>query len=256
MTTSAEARAAFERGCGASEGPTAGGRAYRSRRRRAAIEFARRTTRSRTSISISRASAGPADAAFALARREALRAVALEDVPDSAVPRLSQFVHDWDWRGARREFLRYARSRSRMPNPRSRRMRASCRRGRADRAIARSIARRRSAPDPRSWCLGVGADCIARDATTRRWRRPGSRPETAHAGVGRGSRVALAADNVVAAGARAQPRARSAATSTRGRGVGFVRAPRRRRADDRRAAAVPPGRTLTRGRRARAASRG
>jgi DNA-binding winged helix-turn-helix (wHTH) protein/tetratricopeptide (TPR) repeat protein len=49
----------------------------------------------------------PATAALALARTEALRAIALEDVPDTRkILGVVRLVNDWDWPGARREFVR------------------------------------------------------------------------------------------------------------------------------------------------------
>ena len=111
LTTSAAALAAFERGLDEFSRGTDG-------RRRSIYSF-REATRldpkfaeayyalADVYLDLAGTRELPADAALALARTEALRAVALEDVASTrTILGVVRLVHDWDWRGARREFLR------------------------------------------------------------------------------------------------------------------------------------------------------
>jgi DNA-binding winged helix-turn-helix (wHTH) protein/tetratricopeptide (TPR) repeat protein len=111
LTTSSAALAAFERGLDEfSQGPQG---------RRRSISSFREATRldpkfaeayyalADVYLDLAGTRELPADAALSLARTEALRAVALEDVASTrTILGVVRLVHDWDWRGARREFLR------------------------------------------------------------------------------------------------------------------------------------------------------
>lgn len=111
VTTSAAARSAFERGLQDFSDGVDG-------RRRSIYRF-REATRldpafaeahyalADVYLDLASARVLPAAAALAQARDEALRALALEDVPDTrTVLGVVRLVHDWDWIGAGREFTR------------------------------------------------------------------------------------------------------------------------------------------------------